>query len=70
MAGPTGRARDEGVPPYVVPTNRELVEIVVRKPGSRTALGNVPGGARQKVERYGAETLEGLGSPEEMLAEH
>ncbi|MEM7310652.1 MAG: HRDC domain-containing protein [Planctomycetota bacterium] len=31
------RARDQGVPPYVVLTNRELVEIVVGKPDCATA---------------------------------
>lgn len=56
------KAHAEGVPPYVVLTNRELVEVVVRKPDSPTALGNVPGIGVRKVERYGAELLRALGA--------
>ncbi|MEM7311050.1 MAG: HRDC domain-containing protein [Planctomycetota bacterium] len=63
------KARDEGVPPYVVLTNRQLAEVVATKPDSRTALGNIPGIGTAKVERYGEEILTGLGSaPEEASA--
>ncbi|MEM7305779.1 MAG: HRDC domain-containing protein [Planctomycetota bacterium] len=55
------KAHDEGVPPYVVLTNRELVEVVARKPDSPTALANVPGIGRGKIERHGAELLAQLG---------
>ncbi|MBI4602809.1 MAG: HRDC domain-containing protein [Planctomycetes bacterium] len=54
-------AREEGVPAYVVFTDREMTEIVVRRPDSLTALGHVPGVGPQKVKRYGSRILEILG---------
>jgi len=50
-------AREEGVPPYVVFTNRELVAIVVERPESATALGLIAGIGPGKVERYGEQVL-------------
>jgi len=49
-------AVDEGVPPYVVLTNRQLVEIVKQRPSSRAALGKIDGVGDKKLERY-AKTL-------------
>jgi superfamily II DNA helicase RecQ len=46
-------AKNEGVPPYVVLTNRQLVAVVERRPGSRTALGEVAGLGDKKIRRYG-----------------
>jgi superfamily II DNA helicase RecQ len=54
-------ARHEGVPPYVVFTNRQLLAIVARKPDSRTALSNVDGVGPAKVERHGSAILGLLG---------
>ncbi|MBI4614504.1 MAG: HRDC domain-containing protein [Planctomycetes bacterium] len=51
------RARQEGVPPYVIFTNRELVELLRRRPESATALGHVPGIGPGKVEKYGRDIL-------------
>jgi superfamily II DNA helicase RecQ len=51
------KARAEGVPPYVLFTNRELVEIVARRPGSANALAQARGVGAAKVERHGAEVL-------------
>jgi superfamily II DNA helicase RecQ len=51
------KAHDEGVPPYLVFTNRELLEIVRQRPESPTALGNLHGIGRGKVQRYAAEVL-------------
>ncbi|MFT4543238.1 MAG: hypothetical protein ACI835_005707 [Planctomycetota bacterium] len=50
-------AGHEGVPPYVVLTNRELVAVVQRLPRSRSALVDVPGIGKGKVERYGESLL-------------
>ncbi len=58
------RARAEGVPPYIVFNNRELVEVIRRRPDNPTALGNVPGIGTGKVERYGTALLEVLASAE------
>ena len=41
----TKKAHDEGVPPYLVFTNKHLVEIVTTRPDSPTALANIHGDA-------------------------
>ncbi len=46
-------AKQEGVPPYVVLTNRQLGGIAQARPGSKAALGRVEGVGDKKVERYG-----------------
>jgi len=46
------QAHQEGVPKYLVMTNRELVELVRRRPESATALGHIDGIGPGKVERY------------------
>lgn len=51
------KAHEEGVPPYLIFSNRELLEIVRVRPESPTALGNLHGIGRGKVQRYGAEVL-------------
>ncbi len=45
-------AHDEGVPPYVILTNRQLVEVVKQRPDSRTALGRIDGLGDKKLDRY------------------
>jgi len=51
------KAREEGVPPYVILTNKELRAVIRAKPDSPTALGNVEGIGKAKVKRYGKEIL-------------
>ncbi len=51
-------AQREGVPPYVILTNRQLAEVVRRLPDSPTALGQVDGIGHKKIERYGKALLE------------
>jgi superfamily II DNA helicase RecQ len=51
------KAHEEGVPPYLVFTNRELLEIVRRRPESANALGHLNGIGPGKVKRYAAEVL-------------
>ncbi len=51
------RARSEGVPAFVVFTNRALHEIARRRPGSLAELGEVRGVGANKLERYGEEVL-------------
>jgi ATP-dependent DNA helicase RecQ len=50
-------ARREGAPPYVVLTNRQLIEVVTKKPASRNALAQLDGLGPAKVERYGEALL-------------
>jgi ATP-dependent DNA helicase RecQ len=54
------RARKEGVPPYVLFTNRELLEILRVRPQTPSALQAVEGVGAAKVERYGKALLERL----------
>lgn len=51
-------ARSDGVPPYLVLTNRELTAIVLRRPESLNALGSIRGVGTEKVKRYGKAILE------------
>lgn len=55
-----GIAHEEGVPPYLVCTNKQLVAIVRQRPESPTALGHIEGIGPGKVERYGKALLESL----------
>jgi superfamily II DNA helicase RecQ len=59
------RSRKDGVPPYVILTNRELAAVVTAKPCTPNALLAVPGIGAGKVERYGAEILARLPRPAE-----
>jgi ATP-dependent DNA helicase RecQ len=52
------RAREDGVPPYVVFHDRTLLEIAGRAPDSLEALGEVPGVGPAKLDRYGSRVLE------------
>ncbi len=54
------RAEAEGVPPYVVCTNRQLAEIVRTRPDSLTALRGIDGLGQAKVQRFGKALLEAL----------
>jgi ATP-dependent DNA helicase RecQ len=51
------RSRKDGVPPYVVATNRVLSEIAASRPQTKTALGTIAGFGEAKVARYGDELL-------------
>lgn len=53
----TKKAHAEGVPGYVILTNRQLVEIVRQRPASRSALVRIHGFGDKKLARHGAEVL-------------
>ena len=57
------KAHRDGVPPYVVLTNKELGAIVRAAPDNLTALGHVDGIGKGKLERHGAEILATLAAP-------
>ena len=52
------RARQDGVPAYVVFTDRTLVELAERRPTTLIALSGIPGIGPAKLERYGDEMLD------------
>jgi len=47
----------EGLPPYLLLTNKQFVAIVRQRPESLNALGHIDGIGPGKVERYGAAIL-------------
>lgn len=51
------RAYAEGAPPYVILTNRQLVELVQQRPRTKAALGQIAGFGEKKLARHGADLL-------------
>lgn len=51
------RAVAEGIPPYVLLTNRQLAEVARRRPTTLTALREVGGIGEAKAGRFGADLL-------------
>ncbi|MBU0594337.1 MAG: DNA helicase RecQ [Gammaproteobacteria bacterium] len=49
----TELAREQGVPPYVIFHDSTLLEILNRRPGSLTEMGQISGVGQAKLERYG-----------------
>jgi ATP-dependent DNA helicase RecQ len=56
----TRRAREDGVPAYVVLHDATLTELAARRPGSAAELAAVKGLGPTKIERYGDELLDVL----------
>ncbi|MCA3008191.1 MAG: HRDC domain-containing protein [Phycisphaerales bacterium] len=54
------RAYAEGVPPYVLLTNRQLVDLALHRPRSRRELGELPGFGEKKLARLGGDLLQVL----------
>ena len=50
-------AERDGVPPYAVVSNEQLAAIVRTRPQSATALGNLPGIGKARLDKYGAALL-------------
>ena len=57
------RSRRDGVAPYMVCTNSQLVEMVKTRPQSLTKLGTIDGIGKAKLEKYGQEILALLAWP-------
>ena len=64
----TGIAREQKVPPYVVFTDRTLLEMAVRRPKSPYALGEIRGVGPMKIEKYGERFLALLRAADETEA--
>lgn len=52
------RSREEGVPPYVLFTNKQLVEIAKGRPDSLANLEKIEGIGSQKLGKYGKDVLD------------
>ena len=53
----TELAREQGVPPYVIFHDSTLLEILNRRPGNLTEMGQISGIGQAKLARYGDEFL-------------
>lgn len=53
-------AHEEGAPPYVILTNRQLLELVRQRPNSKTGIARVHGLGDKKVARHGDAILQQL----------
>lgn len=49
--------KKEGLPPYILFTNKQLAEIVKTRPQSRADLGKIEGVGKNKIDKYGAAVL-------------
>jgi ATP-dependent DNA helicase RecQ len=52
------RARQEGIPPYMIANNKQLARMIKLKAATRSALSEVEGIGEAKVSRYGDEILQ------------
>ncbi len=53
----TRTARKDGVPPYVICTNRQLAELAKMRPESAAGLMKIEGIGRNKAAKYGEEIV-------------
>ena len=51
------RCQADGIPPYVVCTNKTLANLVLKRPQSLAELGQVEGFGKAKLEKYGADII-------------
>lgn len=51
------RSKAEGIPPYVICNNRQLAEIVRRRPSALAQLAEMDGFGDAKLKKYGGEMI-------------
>ena len=51
------RAKAEGIPPYMIASNKQLAQMIRLKPVSRTALTRIEGIGEAKAAKYGEDIL-------------
>lgn len=56
------RSRQEGVPPYILFTNKQLAQIIKDAPTSLAALERIEGVGKARIEKYGKDVLDIMGS--------
>ena len=59
------RAKQDGVPPYVICTNQEFADMVVGCPDSVAGLAKIHGFGKARIEKYGKELLAVLATKQE-----
>ncbi len=57
-------AHDEGAPPYVILTNRQLMALVRERPDSKAGIARIDGLGDKKVARHGDAILQVLHGPD------
>ena len=62
------RAKEQGVPPYVIFQDKTLVEIAIQCPRDEHELGRINGVGSGKLDRYGKAVLEALKARGEKVA--
>ena len=58
------RSKEDGVPPYIICTNKELAALVKARPQRLAHLGEVRGFGKAKTEKYGKDLLALLAASE------
>jgi superfamily II DNA helicase RecQ len=51
------KAEKAGVPVYIISTNKQLKELVMKKPKSLEEIKSIDGFGKKKIENYGSELL-------------
>lgn len=52
------KAEKEGVPVFIIATNKQFVDVIKRAPGNLAALREINGFGKKKVDRYGKEVVD------------
>ena len=52
------RANKDGIPVFIIATNKELVDIIISAPGTLEALKGIKGFGKAKLSKYGKEIIE------------
>lgn len=52
------RAEKEGIPVFIIATNKELLAVVKQTPGTKEALRQIHGFGRKKIDKYGEPLLD------------
>ncbi|MCP4623816.1 MAG: hypothetical protein GY850_09830 [bacterium] len=58
----SARARQEGVPPYMIANNKQLVKMIKLRATTKSALAKVGGIGEAKIAKYGDEVIQIIGS--------
>lgn len=51
------RADKEGIPAFIISNNKQLIDVIRRAPATMTALRDIHGFGKKKIERYGKDIL-------------
>lgn len=51
------KAQKEGVPVFIIATNKELIEVVKKRPVSIESLRQISGFGKKKIERHGKDVV-------------